>query len=203
MIPSAGIIDLYRYLLRTGKRNPTSTIALIETINRLMQASMNLHFNIARTNGRIYNDRWYLWENITPNFHSLLSLSSEDVSPLFETLRLSCILYGITIRFSFRMVIGRGALQLEKLKVIAETWEESGLLGGLRKAGLGWLEGWVLAMGMLVGEKTEGMREWYEGKFEKALRNMGWTMERFEDTMKEFLWVEDIHSSTLKRIKKS
>jgi len=100
------------------------------------------------------------------------------------------------------MVIGRGALQLEKLKAIAETWEESGLLGGLRKAGLGWLEGWVLAMGMMVGEKTEGMREWYERKFEKALRNMGWTMERFEARMKKFLWVEDIHSSTLKRMKK-
>jgi hypothetical protein len=35
--------------------------------------------------------------------------------------------------------------------------------------GLGRPDGWVLAMGMLVGEKTEGMREWFEERFGKAI----------------------------------
>ena len=66
------------------------------------------------------------------------------------------------------MVIGRGALQLEKLRVIVRTWEDSGIVDGLGRP-----EGWVLAMGMLVGEKTEGMREWFEERFEKAIEKCG------------------------------
>jgi hypothetical protein len=62
------------------------------------------------------------------------------------------------------MVIGRGALQLEKLRVIVRTWEDSGIVDGLGRP-----DGWVLAMGMLVGEKTEGMREWSEERFGKAI----------------------------------
>ena len=66
------------------------------------------------------------------------------------------------------MVIGRGALQLEKLSVIVRPWEDSVIVNGL-----GGPEGWVLAMGMLVGEKTEGMREWFEERFEKAIEKCG------------------------------
>jgi hypothetical protein len=39
------------------------------------------------------------------------------------------------------MVIGRGALQLEKLRVIVRTWKDHWIVDGLGRP-----EGWVLAM---------------------------------------------------------
>lgn len=100
------------------------------------------------------------------------------------------------------MVIARGAVQLQKLRVVLEIWEITGIVDGLWEIGLRWVHRWVLAMCMLAGDKTAGMREWFEGRLNKtALGNIEGLREEFEGTMKEFLWIEEIHSSTLESMK--
>lgn len=96
-----------------------------------------------------------------------------------EALRLACIIYTITIRLAFGILITRAATQLSKLKVIMETREETGKYNLWEEAGLGWVKGWMLAIGLVASEKRPAEREWFQTRFEGALTNMGWRMEEF------------------------
>jgi hypothetical protein len=179
---------------------------LVDILDDLMLATMNLRSDIARTHGQVYwNDSFYFPRHFNPLLHRLLSLSSEATkstcASVTEALRLACVLYTLTIRLEFGIFNTRAATQLRKLKAMMETWEERGIAYAFwKEAGLGWVKGWMLAMGLVASERKRAGGEWFEARLEKALMKLEMRIEEFEQMMKGFLWIEDIHGSVLRSV---
>jgi hypothetical protein len=159
-----------------------------------------LRFEIARTQGQILSDCLYVVHNISPLLHRLLSLSTKvttsQLDTLSEVLRLTCILYTLTIRFAFGIFTAQAIAQLEKLKAIMIVWEKAGTMRSMWEGTeSGWLEVWVYAIGLAASRNILETRDWFQRRFIRALANMGRSEEEFTENMNYFLWIESIHGS--------
>jgi hypothetical protein len=190
--PSPRVQELFDHLSTTTTQSLTRDTDLISTLKDLIPATSDLRLEASRTRGRIYSDKGYLFRNIFPLFHRLLSLPKAKDTSLYEALRLAGILYCVTVRLAFTLFTTRGATQLKKLKVIVETgWDDGEIVKDLRETGLWWAEAWILAMGVIVSEQNGMGRECFETRLKKIFASGRWRVNEFERRMNEFLWFDE------------
>jgi hypothetical protein len=190
--PSPRVQELFDHLSTTTTQPSNRDTDLISTFNDLILATSDLRFEASRTRGQIYSDKRYLFRNIFPLFHRLLSLPKAKDATLYEALRLAGILYCVTIRLAFTLFTTRGATQLKKLKVMIEQgWDDNQIVNALRDEGLWWVEAWILAMGVIVSEQNGMGRECFETRLKKIFASGRRRVNEFERRMNEFLWFDD------------
>lgn len=196
-----GNLRHYNPIISTLK--DTCGINLTSIMNDLVLETQRLGFEIARTEGQICFDCLYMVHNISPLLHRLLSIPSKvttsELDNIPEVLRLTCIIYIITIRFAFGIFTVRAIMQLEKLKSILITWEEARIVRDTwENIGCSWLEAWVFATGLAASQNVVETREWFQSRFLTTLKNMEWTKEEFTKYISGFLWIDSIHGSIFK-----
>lgn len=162
----------------------------------------NLRSKIARAKSHTYSDCLYIVHNISPLLHRLLSVHPEftdKVAEMQEVIRLTCIIYLISIRRAFGILTAQAIIQLDKLKAILTAWEEAAVVRCMwEDLECDWFEAWVFAIGLGAVQQCEEMREWFDIRLKMTLKK-GWTVKDFTRNVHDFLWIEEVHGSMLQR----